>query len=147
GGATNLTATDNGDGTYTLSNSSLAVARYFRWGVIDGSFGGNDTGYYTANPTSGADMVTGVVAEPNGGVLAVGTINLVLGSTTADMLVMRLQRNGTPDNAFGPNGNGRVAVSFSSSPREDVGLGVVLQGDGRIVAVGASKAVDAGDVA
>jgi uncharacterized delta-60 repeat protein len=145
-GATNFYATGTGNGTYTLSDASVAVAQYTANGQLDPSFNGN--GRFTLNLTSGADVLSGVAVDargPDWKIVAVGARNLVYGSTSADFLVLQLDANGQLDPDFG-NG-GTLNTGFADTVAEDTALGVGLQSDGRIFAVGTSMANGTADVA
>ena len=106
------------------NNLNLRVIRYLSDGSIDNSFGISGTVVLSGPLSAGRD----VVIQPDGKIVAIGTIN---GPTNLDMLAVRLNADGTFDNGFGTGG----MVSFDATGSE-LGHGVALQSDGKIIITG-----------
>lgn len=109
----------------------LAVAAAFALavgssGVLDSSFGGDGRVFASF---SGFDTASGVVADTRGGVL-------VSGRTAGRVSLVRFDRRGGVDRAFG-NG-GLVREPVGSDPEEGV-VRVVRQADGKIVFAGTTR--------
>ena len=106
------------------SSGDFGVARYNRDGSPDQSFGGDGrvtTGF------SGGDWAYAVALQPDGKIVAAGW------STTAEVVfaLVRYNRDGSLDQSFGDDG--RVTTDFGGF---EVGHGVALQPDGKVVAAG-----------
>jgi uncharacterized delta-60 repeat protein len=76
-----------------------------------------------------------LLVQPDGKLLVAGYAG---GTGNTDMLVMRLNGDGSPDAAFGTGGITRTPVGTG----EDIANAMVLQPDGRIVIAGSSVASD-----
>jgi uncharacterized delta-60 repeat protein len=108
-----------------------------RWllsaGALDPTFGG---GGVASPATTIHGFVGGVAVYPNAGaatdgdVVAAGTI---LTNNAHDFTVVRYTKTGTPDSTFGTQGE--VITPFNSYANTQA-QAVVIQGDGKIVAVG-----------
>ena len=109
----------------------FALARYNPDGSLDTSFSGD--GKQTTDFLFGAaDAANDVAIQANGRIVAVGFASG--GATGFDFALARYNPDGTLDTSF--SGDGRKRTSFGGS---DSANGVALQGDGRIVAVGAGN--------
>ncbi|MBN9523163.1 hypothetical protein J0H58_32385 [bacterium] len=108
----------NGFGT-----NDFAVMRFTAAGTFDPGFDGNTNQIVDFG---GDDQATGLALQPDGKIV-------VVGSTTSgnDFAVIRLNTNGSLDNTF--SADGKQTVSFGGV---DVGRGVAVQDNGRIVVVG-----------
>ncbi|MBK7856867.1 MAG: hypothetical protein IPJ79_20025 [Bacteroidetes bacterium] len=91
-------------GSGPIGVSDVIVARYNNDGSIDSSYGLN--GIFT-NDFGGFDLILSVDMQADGKVIAVGEANNGL---TRDVLVMRLNQNGTLDSTFGTNGSTIINV-------------------------------------
>ena len=116
---------DNGSGV-----SELAVARFNVNGSLDTTFSGD--GMVTTSFSAGDDVGSGIALQSNGKIVVVGTSNN--GSGISEFAVARFNVNGTLDLTFGVAG--KVTTSFSVG--DDVGSGIAVQSDGKIVVVGTS---------
>ena len=108
----------------------FALARYNPNGTLDTSFSGD--GRKTTDFAGPDDGATGVAIQSDGKIVVVGRTGF--GSPfgdTFDFALARYNSNGTLDTSF--SGDGKQTASFGDS---DVPTGVVVQGDGKIVAVG-----------
>jgi uncharacterized delta-60 repeat protein len=117
-------------GTYPLFHSALA--RYNADGSLDQSFGVG--GRVVAPLDSGGDSLTAVVLQPDGKIVAAGT--LIHNNAAVGCLAARFNSDGSLDQTFGNGGS--VIFDFG-----DVGAeanAVVLQPDGKIIVVGTSGA-------
>src|SRR5688572_1252896 len=117
-GYTNFT----GDG----NNFDFAVARLNADGSPDNTFSGD--GKFTFN-FGGDDRASSVLLQPDGKVLVGGTWD----GGSADMVVLRLNANGTVDNTF--SGNGWQNVNFGGASVEH-GSAMALYPSGDIVIAG-----------
>jgi uncharacterized delta-60 repeat protein len=104
----------------------FALARYSTNGTLDTSFA--DDGRQTTNFRA-FDQANGVALQANNKVVAVGGTGS--GLVSDDFALARYNANGTLDTSF--SGDGRQTTDFGL---DDEAKGVVLQDDGKIVAVG-----------
>ena len=109
-------------GVMTTDASTFALARYDTDGTLD-SFFGTSGRVSTPFPDGAAEAFAGVV-QPDGRVVAVGR-------SPAGFALARYDKRGSLDPFFGAGG--RVTTSFGG---DAAALGVALQNDGRLVAVG-----------
>ena len=107
----------------------FALARYDEHGTLDHTFGSGGV----ATRTIGSDDADcyGLDIQPDGKLLAVGTSDE---GTDLVLTVARFQHNGAPDLPFGTNGVVTTAIGSQSIAR-----GVVVQLDGKILAVGSGQ--------
>lgn len=111
------------------SNNDWAIARYNMDGTLDSSFAGNGT---VVRNFGDNDALGGVAVQPDGKVVVSGYTRTAPGD--AQWTVARYNADGTPDFGFGTAG---LAKSFTSNSSNV--LGVAVQPDGKIVAVGYSR--------
>ena len=105
------------------------LARYNPNGSLDTTFSGD--GKQTTD-FGGPEGATGVALQGDGKIVAVGSAS---GTTSGDFLLARYNPNGSLDTSF--SGDGKQTTNFGGSAFEGEGAsGVVLQSDGKIVAVG-----------
>jgi uncharacterized delta-60 repeat protein len=109
---------------------AFALARFNPNGSLDTSFSGD--GLQTTEFLFGADTANDLAIQANGRIVAVGVASG--GATGQDFALARYNPNGSLDASF--SGDGRKRTSFGAF---DVANGGALQGDGRIVAVGAGN--------
>ena len=116
----------------TLSPASgdaqFLLARYTAAGEPDNSFSGD--GVATPDVAPGHDRASGVVVQSDGKIVAVGT-NAAPGG--ARFALARYTTSGEPDSSFSGDGFQTSPIGTSAGAR-----GAVLQGDGKIIAVGSS---------
>ena len=113
--------------------SHFAVARLNANGTPDTSFGNG--GKQTID-FGGADAAYGVAIESDGKIVVAGN-----GDPDNEMVIARLNPNGSIDNSFGTDGE--VAIDFGGASRANA---VAIQADGKIVLVGSTDA-NGGDFA
>src|SRR5829696_2570314 len=105
----------------------FALARYKSNGSLDPTFSGD--GKLTTNFGQFSDVAEGVVIQPNGKIVAVGSVGTTGGQ---DFALARYNPNGALDPTF--SGDGKQTTDFGGG--SDGASGVALQGDGEIVAAG-----------
>jgi uncharacterized delta-60 repeat protein len=115
---------------------NFKVVRYNPNGSLDRSFGNN--GIVTTTFPVGGSYANAVALQPDGKIIAAGTdfVNFDPGEpSNTDFGVARYNPDGTADATFG-NG-GLVTTDFVGA--EDDAFSVLIQPDGRIVAVGSAN--------
>jgi uncharacterized delta-60 repeat protein len=113
--------------------SDFALARYNPDGSLDPSFSGD--GKQTTDFGGDNDGASGVALQGDGKVVVVGEAvgQNFNGDTLSDFALARYNPNGSLDPSF--SGDGKQTTRFAGS---DSANGVALQGNGKIVAVGAA---------
>lgn len=107
-------------------SDTLLALRYTSAGALDPTFGvGGITAVTVGNPPQQCGAF-GMTLQSDGKILLCG--DYVTQASELDVLVLRLNENGTLDNSFA--GNGKKGVSFGSAAH---GLGVALETNGKIV--------------
>ncbi|NIS68517.1 MAG: hypothetical protein GTO12_06050, partial [Proteobacteria bacterium] len=111
--------------------SEFAVARFNVNGILDPTFGGD--GRVTLSFTApGDDVGSGIAVQSDGKILVVGTTDDMSATWFG---VARFTFNGILDPTFAGDG---ALISRSSSTGDDMGSGIAVQSDGKIVVVGSS---------
>ncbi len=114
------------------TNTDIAAVRYNSNGSLDTSFDGD--GIVTTPVASGFELVRSIAFQIDGKIVVAGqTFNLV----NNDIVVVRYNSDGSLDSTFDGNsgiGNGIVTTAVGSG--NDLGYGVAIQNDGRIVVAG-----------
>jgi uncharacterized delta-60 repeat protein len=116
-----------GTANYFGSDARWALVRLNADGTLDSTFDGD--GKLTTNFTSGFDGAFSVAIQPADGKI------VAAGQSTTRVALARYNVNGSPDFTFG--GDGRVITNVGEGA--DYADDVVLQPDGKIVAVGTSN--------
>ena len=111
-------------------NTDLALVRYNANGTLDTSF--NGSGKVTTAIGSSDDVVRGMALQSNGKIIVGGWSKNAINNI--DFAVALYNTNGSLDTSF--NGTGKVTTAIGSG--DDVGYGMALQGDGKIVVAGTS---------
>jgi uncharacterized delta-60 repeat protein len=114
---------------------NFEVVRYNPNGSLDTSFGNG--GIVTTNFPEGS-YASSVALQADGKIIAAGTVfvDFIIGEpSNTDFALARYNPDGTPDASFG-NG-GQVSTDFFSM--EDDAFSVLIQPDGKIVAVGSAN--------
>jgi len=120
-------------------HSSFAVARYTTTGLLDGTF--NATGKVLTAFDSGSAMAKAVVIQSDSKIVAAGSF--VNGNPQdSDFALARYNSDGTLDGTF--NSTGKVVTNIGGF---DVGYGVGIQSDGKIIAAGFSDVNGTSDFA
>jgi uncharacterized delta-60 repeat protein len=112
------------------SDADVIVLRLDPNGTLDPNFGSN--GIYTYDGGNGYDAILDLLVQPDGRIVACGSTN---NGTDDDLMVIRLNANGTPDTSFGSNGT----VFYNSGISHDFGLRLILQQDDKILVSGGSN--------
>jgi uncharacterized delta-60 repeat protein len=109
-------------------NEDLLVVRFSRDGFLDSSFGTG--GFFRYNASGNVnDRGLGAALQPDGKILVTGYAT-VKGSPKRDVIVLRLDTNGALDVTFGTGG---VFLYNGAGNGTDIGFGVAVQGDNRIL--------------
>ena len=118
-------------GGYSIKDSAndFALARYNPDGSLDNSFGTN--GIVTTPIGDKDDKIFSIALQSDGKIVAGGSY---IDSLYWNFAVVRYNPDGSLDNSFGTNG----IVTTSIGPRHDVINTVLIQPDGKIIAVGYS---------
>ena len=125
-------------------NYDFALARYDEEGGLDSTF--SDDGKLVSDlfpgfPDEFDDELTAVTLQPQvsgpAKIVVAGQSGAYSTTGTGSFVLARFHPNGTVDTSFGPQGGGYSFHEFRR-PRNDVGLGMVRQGDGKLVVAGSS---------
>jgi uncharacterized delta-60 repeat protein len=108
--------------------SDFAIARYNADGSLDTSFGANGT---VTTDFGGHDAAQSLAIQADGKVVTAGSI---ANASNYDFALARYHTDGTLDSGFGIGG--KVTTDFFGT--NDEVLGIVIQSDNKIVAVGGS---------
>lgn len=109
---------------------AFALARYHSDGTLDPAFGSG--GMVKTSIEGRESEARGVALQPDGRIVAVGSVLRPPGPDSALFAVARYNSDGTLDNSFGTGGS----VTTEIGPLADAALAVALQPDGKIVAGG-----------
>jgi len=119
--------------TSSGGNDDLLVVRYNTDGTRDTKFS-NDGVFIYNSPANGDDTGKAAAIQPlDNKVVIVGQTS---GGADSDLLVLRLNANGTLDTTF--SGDGITAFDGAAN-NDDIGNAVALQADGKIIVVGQSS--------
>jgi uncharacterized delta-60 repeat protein len=113
--------------------NAFALARYDPDGSLDASFSGDGRQTTDFMGIGSSAWATGVALQGDGKIVMVGSVVNV----DRDFALARYNANGSLDPSF--SGDGMQTSDFGGADRAN---GVVVQGDGRIVAVGRGGALD-----
>ena len=116
--------------TSSVGGGDFAIARLNADGTPDTSFSGD--GKQTVG-FGGDDVALGVAIAPGGKIVVAGQ-----GGVGNDMVVTRLNANGSLDTTFSPSSPGAAYVDFGGT---DSAGDVAVQPDGKIVLAGSTSAV------
>lgn len=116
----------------------FALARYHEDGSLDTSFG---SGGIVTTDFGGADTANAGLVQPNGKIVAAGQTDA---SGNDNFALARYNPDGSLDPSFGTNG--LVTTNFGGTAA-DVAFAVLLQPDGKIIAVGRSDVGGTNDFA
>jgi len=112
------------------TDSDLAVLRYNPDGTLDTGFGTG--GVFTYDSGNGNDCGRFLTVDVDGKITVTGYVH---NGTDVDVLVMRLNGNGTLDETFGENG----IVLYDANGRDDYGRAIAVQKDGSILVAARSS--------
>lgn len=111
-------------------NDNFALVRYNLDGTLNTAFG-NDGKVTTDFGNNGNDVVTALIQQKNGKLVAAG---YSYNGKSDDFAVARYNVDGSPDTTF--SNDGRVRISFGSG--QDQALSIIQQSDGKLVVAGFS---------
>lgn len=106
------------------ADADVGILRYNSDGTLDGTFGIN--GIVTYDGGNGNDCGRLLTIQSNGKIVLTGYTR---NGDNYDILIMRLNVDGSPDSSFGTNG---IAV-YDNADRNDYGRGIAIQPDGKIL--------------
>lgn len=112
-----------------LARLEFGLARYDADGSLDSTFGTNGR-VTTSFGTSSSDLLSSVVIQSDGKIIAAGTTKH---GEDADFALVRFNSDGSLDSTFGVGG--KVITTFGSSTF-DAGRQIVLTSDQRIIVAG-----------
>jgi uncharacterized delta-60 repeat protein len=118
-----------GTATGSSTGDDFALVRLTATGGLDSSFGTG--GKVTTDFSKGPDQAFAVAIQSDGKIVVAGSART--SSTEYDFALARYNANGSLDTTFGSRG--KVTTAFAPSLNAGV-YGLILQGDGKIVAVG-----------
>lgn len=111
----------------SLTGTDTVLLRYGLDGRLDTSFSGDGIATHAFSPDT--DEALALALAPDGRIVISGCIR---NGAPNDFLIGRFMPDGSPDASFGTNG--RAIFPFSGTV--DIALGVAVQPDGKVVAVG-----------
>lgn len=114
-----------GRAAFSGVNSHVLLARFNSDGTLDSTYG--NSGYQTLNVNADYLSVNGLALAPDGGVVIIGDAY-----QSSDWLLAKFDASGAVDTSF--SGDGYTFLDFEGA--SDEGLDVVIQDDGKIIAVG-----------
>ena len=117
----------------------FALARYNDDGSLDSSFGTG--GRVTTDIGGFSDTAYAVAVQPDGKIVAAGSANFT--STFSDFALTRYNNDGTLDASFGKVTTDFTAVTAEVLRTSDEAFAVAVQPDGKIVAAGQARGVEA----
>jgi uncharacterized delta-60 repeat protein len=113
--------------TYTAANAQLIIARYNANGTPDATFA--TSGRQVFDIGDAQEQLTAVAVQPDGKIVATGFV--LAAANDVDMVVVRLNANGSFDTGF--SGDGWTTLSYGT---DCAAWGLAVQADGRIVTAG-----------
>lgn len=123
---------------FTAENgpNHVAITRHTASGALDATFGsGGKIDINAALLANGNSEARALLVQPDGKLVVAG---YAFGPANSELLVMRLNADGSPDTTFGGTGIVRTPVGTS----EDIANAMIRQPDGRIVVAGSAIAAD-----
>jgi uncharacterized delta-60 repeat protein len=114
------------------SSSQIGIVRYAATGAVDRTFG--HSGVVTGSFGAAHASIEAVVEQPDRRLIGAGFVGTAGEPRQYDMLIVRLEANGSPDPSFGVAG--KLIVDFSTATTDAWINAVALQPDGKAVAAG-----------
>jgi uncharacterized delta-60 repeat protein len=140
-----------GNSTPTGGSSNVVLARLDKNGKLDATFGadgnadGTPDGVVQVSFGNGDDAVDAIAIQQDGKIVVAGDTTSNTGGSQ-NMMVARLNIDGTPDKTFGADsgadGTPDGVVSISLGDGNDEAKAVAIQADGRIVIAGNTVGAD-----
>jgi uncharacterized delta-60 repeat protein len=127
-------------GTWNAASTDFdfGLARYNANGTLDNTFGNG--GIVVGQDTAVLDGFNAMTIQPDGKIVAVGLYGT---PPDLDILVDRFNTDGSFDTSF--NSTGKVVTDLGTNDT-DVGYGIVIQTDGKIVVAGRGSINSSADV-
>ncbi len=125
-----------GNSRNSNNRSDMVIWRLNPNGTLDTTF--NGTGHFIHNvgdPINTYSRADGIVFDKSGRMVVTGHCHDLSASTYCDMVVWRVNANGTLDTTFNGTGFFRYNSGNGSQPR-DQGAAVIIDGQGRILVAG-----------
>ena len=130
-----------GGTTAGATTDDFTVVRLTTDGLLDPTFGQfvsgtTRAGYVRADFAGRTDSCSAIALQSDGFIVAAGSSESVSNSAQSDFAVARFDANGVLDNTFSPGGtegSGRAMIDMGG---RDVGRGVAIQSNGRILIAG-----------
>jgi uncharacterized delta-60 repeat protein len=114
-------------------DNDIAAARYLPGGSLDASF--SDDGTLLVNYSNTSEVGNSIALQPDGNLVLAGTvITTGIGWSEYAWIVLRINPDGSLDNTFGELG--QVTTDFYDGGGPESATGILLQPDGKILAVG-----------
>ena len=145
-----------GTSTSTVSgttSSNLTVERFNTDGTLDTSFGvgnndGSPDGVVSLSLGDGNEEGTAIAVQTDGKIVVAGTTTSVIGSNSKNIVVARLNADGTLDATFGTANDGTPdgVVNLSLSNGDDVSNALAIQSDGKIVFAGTTSDISGDNI-
>jgi uncharacterized delta-60 repeat protein len=123
-------------GSTGFNGRDLAIARYEPDGSLDAAFGTGGTITYNFGASSASG--NGLVIQDDGRIVVVGYLSLAGSPTGADMLVARLNEDGSLDTSF--DSDGFASIDFGAMT--DVASDIAFPPGGKILVGGRADHVD-----
>jgi len=123
----------------TTTGDNIALARYTPAGKLDTGFG--EGGKVSTDLGTKADHANAVALQPDGKIVVAGSTQDPDPAQGENFVLVRYDANGKQDTTFG-NG-GKVSTDFGG--KADDAEAVVIEPDGKILAVGTSHGTSTGD--
>ena len=113
------------------SDNDILLMGFTQAGFLDHSFGENGITYTQIGPGT-FEYAHGMILQPDGKIVVVGQVGTGAGS---DFVLVRYLPDGSQDLSFGPGS----VVTTSFSMYEDIAYALMLQPDGKLIAVGSTR--------
>jgi uncharacterized delta-60 repeat protein len=110
----------------------FVLVRYTADGLNDTTFGSSGTSAVSTDFSTHDDIANAVALQADGKILAVGTAEATLSTSSQDFALARYNADGSLDASFGAGG--KVVTDFEGG--SDEGRGVVILADGKILVGG-----------
>lgn len=112
--------------TGTGNNLSMGIFRLNPDGSTDTGFG--EEGQQIISSAAGRSFIKGIAVQPDGKIIAAGYI---WDGSQGDILVARLNSDGTPDSSFGDNG-----IKVADNGGSEIAQALILRDNGKFVVAG-----------
>lgn len=110
----------------------FALVRYTSDGLNDPAFGPGGTSVVSTDFSTHNDIANAIALQPDGKIIAAGTAEAALSTSSQNFALVRYHADGSPDASFGVGG--KVTTDFEGNA--DQADGVVLLPDGKILVGG-----------